>query len=387
MKYDFETIPNRRGTSSLKWDVKENELPMWIADMDFKTPDFILDKMNEIVSFGNFGYKDIPDKYFESFINWFSRRHNVKWNKEEMIFTTGVVPAISSIVRKITTVGEKVLVMEPCYNIFFNSIVNNGRFIVSSDLVYENGVYNIDFQDLEEKLSDNQVNLLILCNPQNPCGKIYTKEELAKIGELAYKHNVIVLSDEIHCDITEEGYGYTPFQSVNDINRYNSITCISASKCFSLAGLQGAIVVVPNSILRHKVRRGLNTDEVAEPNSFVCDVFSHALDNGEEYINELNKVITRNKEYAYDYILNNIKELTPVISHSLYLIWVDISKVSDDSDEFTHFLREKTGLYVVSGREYGEPGKTFIRINLATSLENVKDGMERLKQGVKLYAR
>lgn len=387
MKYDFETIPNRRGTSSIKWDVKDNELPMWIADMDFKTPDFILDKMTEIVKFGNFGYKDVPDKYFESFANWFERRHNVKWYKDEMIFTTGVVPAISSIVRKITTVGEKVLVMEPCYNIFFNSIVNNGRFIVSSDLVYENGVYNIDFQDLEEKLTDNQVNLLILCNPQNPCGKIYTKEELAKIGELAYKHNVIVLSDEIHCDITEEEYGYTPFQSVNDINRYNSITCISASKCFSLAGLQGAVVVVPDSNLRHKVKRGLNTDEVAEPNSFVCDVFSYALDNGEEYINELNKVISRNKKYAYDYILNNIKELTPVISHALYLIWVDISKVSDDSDEFTNFLREKTGLYVASGREYGEPGKTFIRINLATSLENVKDGMERLKQGVKLYAR
>lgn len=387
MKYDFETLPNRRGTSSLKWDVKDNELPMWIADMDFKTPNFILNKMNEIVNFGNFGYKDVPDKYFESFANWFERRHNVKWNKDEMIFTTGVVPAISSIVRKITTVGEKVLVMEPCYNIFFNSIVNNGRFIVSSDLVYENGVYNIDFEDLEEKLSDNQVNLLILCNPQNPCGKIYTKEELAKIGELAYKHNVIVLSDEIHCDITEEGYGYTPFQSVNDINRYNSITCISASKCFSLAGLQGAVVLVPNPNLRHKVRRGLNTDEVAEPNSFVCDVFSYALDNGEEYINELNKVISRNKKYAYDYILNDIKELTPVISHSLYLIWVDISKVSDDSDKFTSFLREKTGLYVASGKEYGEPGKTFIRINLATSLENVKDGMERLKQGVKLYAR
>ncbi len=387
MKYDFETIPNRRGTSSIKWDVKDNELPMWIADMDFKTPDFILNKMNEIVNFGNFGYKDVPNKYFESFANWFERRHNVKWNKEEMIFTTGVVPAISSIVRKITTVGEKVLVMEPCYNIFFNSIVNNGRFIVSSDLVYENGIYNIDFKDLEEKLSDNQVNLLILCNPQNPCGKIYTKEELAKIGELAYKHNVIVLSDEIHCDITEEGYGYTPFQSVNDINRYNSITCISASKCFSLAGLQGAVVVVPNSNLRHKVRRGLNTDEVAEPNSFVCDVFSYALNNGEEYINELNKVISRNKKYAYDYILNNIKELTPVISHALYLIWVDISKVSDDSDKFTSFLREKTGLYVASGKEYGEPGKTFIRINLATSSRNVKDGMERLKQGVKLYAR
>ncbi len=385
MKYDFDTIPNRRHTSSLKWDVKDHELPLWVADMDFKAPEFITNKMIEIASFANFGYKNVPDSYFDSYISWFKDRHNVEWHKEEMIFTTGVVPAISSIVRKITTVGEKILVMEPCYNIFFNSIVNNGRFILSSDLVYENNEYHIDFADLESKLSDPQVNLLILCNPQNPCGKIYTKEELALIGEIAYRHHVVVLSDEIHCDITEEGYSYTPFQSVNDINRYNSITCVSASKCFSLAGLQGACVVVPNETLRHKVNRGLNTDEVAECNSFVCDVFSTALNEGREYIDELNKVITRNKKYAYDYINNNIPSLTPVISHSLYLIWVDISNVSNDSDDFCDQLREKTSLYVASGAEYGEPGRNFIRINLATSLDIVKDAMERLKEGVKLY--
>ena len=385
MKYDFDTIPNRRHTSSLKWDIKDNEIPLWVADMDFKTPEFITNKMMEIVNFANFGYKNIPDTYFESYISWFRDRHNVVWNKEEMIFATGVVPAISSIVRKITTVGEKVLVMEPCYNIFFNSIVNNGRFILSSDLVYKNHEYHIDFIDLEKKLADPQVNLLILCNPQNPCGKIYTKEELERIGALAYKHNVVVLSDEIHCDITEPGYSYTPFQAVNDINRYNSITCVSASKCFSLAGLQGACVVVPSANLRHKVSRGLNTDEVAEANSFVCDVFSAALNEGRDYIDELNKVIQRNKDYAYDYINKNIPLLTPVISHSLYLIWVDISKVSSDSDKFCDFLRERTGLYVASGAEYGECGKTFIRINLATSLQIVVDAMERLKEGVKLY--
>lgn len=385
MKYDFDTIPNRRHTSSLKWDIKDNEIPLWVADMDFKVPEFITNKMIEIAKFGNFGYKNIPSYYFDSYINWFKDRHNIEWNKNEMIFATGVVPAISSIVRKITTVGEKVLVMEPCYNIFFNSIVNNGRFILSSDLVYENNEYHIDFTDLEAKLADPQVNLMILCNPQNPCGKIYTKEELEQIGALAYKHHVVVLSDEIHCDITDKGYSYTPFQSVNDINRYNSITCVSASKCFSLAGLQGACVVVPNEVLRYKVRRGLNTDEVAEANSFVCDVFSTALNEGRDYIDELNEVITRNKKYAYEYINKFIPSLKFVISHSLYLIWVDISSVSKDSDSFCDFLRSRTGLYVASGKEYGECGKTFIRINLATSLDIVKDAMNRLKEGVELY--
>lgn len=385
MKYDFDNLANRRHTSSLKWDVLDNELAMWVADMDFKTPKFITDKMKDIVEFSNFGYKNIPSSYFESYISWWNKRHNVKWDVSDMIFATGVVPAISSIVRKITTVGEKVLVMKPCYNIFFNSIVNNGRFILSSDLVYSNGEYSIDFKDLEEKLKDPQVNLMILCNPQNPCGKIYTKEELELIGKLAYENNVVVLSDEIHCDIVEKGYNYVPFQSVNDINRYNSITCISASKCFSLAGLQGACVVVPNKVIRHKVNRGLNTDEVAEANSFVCETFKEAFNNGEEYINELNDYIANNKKYAYDYIKNNIPQLTPVISHSLYLIWVDISKVSDDSLKFCQFLREKTGLYITEGSEYGECGKTFVRINLGTSLDYVKDGMERLKKGVELY--
>ena len=191
MKYNFDEIPNRRHTSSLKWDVLDNELPMWVADMDFKAPDFVINKLIEISQFGNFGYKNIPNSYFEAFQNWWSRRHNFKIELDWMIFATGVVPAISSIVRKVTTVGEKVLVTEPCYNIFFNSIVNNGRNILSSDLVYENNAYHLDFKDLEEKLSDPQVSLMILCNPENPVGLIWSKEELAKIGELAKNYNIV----------------------------------------------------------------------------------------------------------------------------------------------------------------------------------------------------
>jgi len=385
MKYNFDLLPNRRHTSSLKWDVLDNELPMWVADMDFYACDKIINKLKNTADFGNFGYKNIPNSYFESYKSWWKRRHNFEMDTDWMIFSTGVVPAISSIVRKITTVGEKVLVTTPCYNIFFNSIVNNGRNILASNLIYENKEYKIDWNDFESKIKDPQVSLMILCNPLNPVGKIWTKEELERIGKLAYKNNVVVLSDEIHCDIVEPGYSYIPFASVNDVNKFNSITCISASKCFSLAGLQGANVVVPNPNLRHKVWRGLNTDEVAEANSFVTLAFEEAFNNCEDWVNEMNLYVSNNKKYVKEFLENNIKELELTNSNCLYLIWVNISKISSNSEEFTSFLREKTGLYVSSGEEYGECGKEFIRINLATSLENVKDGMNRLLKGVNLF--
>ena len=384
-KYDFDNIVDRRHTSSLKWDVDDNVLPMWVADMDFKAPDFIINELKDIASFGNFGYQNIPDEYFDSYISWWDKRHNVKFLKEDMIFSTGVVPAISSIVRKITTLGEKVVLLTPCYNIFFNSIVNNGRFVLESKLLYENNTYKIDFSDLENKLKDPQVSLMILCNPNNPTGNIWSKEDLELIGKLAYENNVIVLSDEIHCDIVENGYNYIPFSSVNDINKNNSITCISASKCFSLAGLQGACVVVHNKALRHKVWRGLNTDEVAEGNAFVARTFVKAFTKGENYIIELNDYIKKNKEYCYKFISDNIKELTVVNAHSLYLMWVDISRLTNDSSYFAKFLKDNANLLITEGISYGQSGEGFIRINLGTSFDNVKKGMELLKKGVELF--
>ena len=377
--YNFDILAKRRNTNSLKWSVKENELPMWVADMDFYAPDFVTNKLSELVNVKNFGYKDVPEAYFQSFSSWWYKRHNFKFNPSDCIFSTGVVPAISSIVRKVTTVGEKVLVMEPCYNVFFNSIVNNGRFILSSNLIYKDYKYDINFKDLEEKLKDPQVSLMILCNPQNPVGRIWTRDELERIGRLAYENNVIVLSDEIHCDLVSPGKEYTPFASINDINKYNSITCISASKTFSLAGLQGACVVVFDKTLRYKVWRGINTDEVGESNSFVCETFIECFTKGETWVNELNQYIYKNKEYVYNYIEKNIKELKMIKSDALYLVWIDISRVSSDSDTFCSSLREKTGLFVSSGASYGKCGKTFIRVNLGTSLDNVKDAMERLK--------
>ena len=232
--YDFDKLTNRFGTGSLKWDVNEGQLPMWVADMDFETAPEIIQALQKRIEHGVFGYQNVTDDWYQAYQSWWNRRHQFKIEKDWLIFCTGVVPAISSIVRKVTTVGENVLVQTPVYNIFFNSIRNNGRNILESPLVYEQGEYHIDFKDLEEKLSNPQTSLFILCNPHNPIGKIWDRETLEKIGELCDRYHVIVVSDEIHCDLTDPGYEYVPFASVSDQCRENSITCIAPTKTFGI---------------------------------------------------------------------------------------------------------------------------------------------------------
>lgn len=256
MKYDFDKLTDRRGTGSLKWDVPHGELPMWVADMDFETAPEIIRALQERAVHGIFGYHVVTEDWYEAYRSWWERRHQLEMEKEWLIFCTGVVPAISSTVRKLTTVGENVLIQTPVYNIFFNSIRNNGRNVLESPLVYKNGEYSIDFADLEEKLADPQTTLMLLCNPHNPIGKIWDSETLARIGELCGKHHVLVLSDEIHCDLTDPEYRYIPFASVSRACRDNSITCLAPTKAFNLAGLQTAAVMVPNPVLRHKLNRG-----------------------------------------------------------------------------------------------------------------------------------
>ncbi len=385
MTYNFDEIVNRIDTNSYKWNVEDNELPMWVADMDFKTAPSIQEALEKRVAHGIFGYTDIPDEWAKSYINWWERRHQFKMEKDALIFCTGVVPAISSIVRKLTTPGENVLIQTPVYNIFFNSIVNNGRNVLQSPLSYDGNNYSIDFTQLEKDLSNPQTSMMILCNPHNPIGKIWDKETLSKIGELCKKYHVIVLSDEIHCDITSPNESYIPFASVSDTCKEISITCIAPTKCFNIAGIQTSAVYVYDENLRHKVWRGLNTDEVAEPNAFAIEAAIAAFDNGEEWLDALRVYIQKNKDYAKDYITKNLPELHMIDSKSTYLLWIDCRNVTNDSKELTSFIRQETGLYVSEGSQYGECGDTFIRVNIATPLSSVKEGLERLKRGIQLY--
>ena len=383
--YNFSKLTNRRNTNSLKWDVKDNELPMWVADMDFETAPEIIEALHQRVNHGIFGYNIVPDEYFQSIQNWWLKRHHYKIEKEWMMFCTGVVPAISSIVRKMTTVGENVLIQSPVYNIFYNSILNNGRHVLSSDLIYDGNEYHIDFKDLEKKLAMPQTTLMILCNPHNPIGKIWEKETLQRIGKLCAKHHVIVVSDEIHCDITAPTDEYIPFACVSPTNLMNSITCIAPTKTFNLAGLQTACIIVPNPVLFHKVNRGINTDEVAEPNSFAICATIAAFEKGEMWLNELREYIENNKQTAIHFIEQHLPYLHVVPTTATYLLWIDCSYICEDSVELVSDIRETTGLYLSDGLEYGENGKSFIRINVACPQERLNDALERLKRGIRNY--
>lgn len=386
MTYDFDTPTERRNTNSLKWDVAEGELPMWVADMDFQTAPEIREAIMKRAEHGIFGYSVIPDAWYEAYIQWWKMRHGYTMERDWLIFCTGVVPAISSIVRKLTTPAEKVLIQTPVYNIFFNSILNNGRQVLESPLRYDGKEYRIDFADLEEKLSDPQTALMILCNPHNPTGKIWDRQTLEKIGALCSRHHVTVVSDEIHCDLTDPEESYVPFASVSETCRQISITCMAPTKAFNLAGLQTAAVSVPDEVLRHKVWRALNTDEAAEPNAFAVEAAVAAFTRGADWLDALRDYLYENKKLAEAYIEKEIPDVRAVASQATYLLWLDCSGLIGCGREAAGFLRRETGLYLSEGSQYGGNGADFLRMNIACPRAVLKDGLERLKNGLAAYS-
>lgn len=387
MNYNFDLPTDRRGTYSLKWDVAANELPMWVADMDFETAPEIKEAIQKRAGHGVFGYTVVPEEWYRAIEDWWQVRHHFHMEKEWMIFCTGVVPAISSIVRKMTTVGEKIVLLTPVYNIFFNSIVNNGRYVLECPLRYENGEYSIDFCELEAKLADPQTSMMLFCNPHNPVGKIWDRHTMEKIGELCRKYHVLVVSDEIHCDLTDPEKEYVPFAAVSEKCRDNSITCIASTKTFNLAGLQTAAVIAPDGHLRHKVWRGLNTDEAAEPNVFAMSAAIAAWRNGAPWLEELRKYLYENKREAAEFLGTQIPEVSLVSSEATYLLWIDCRRITEKDVELKDFLRRETGLYLCEGSEYGKAGEGFLRMNAACPRERLKDGLMRLKRGIEAFVR
>lgn len=385
MKYDFDSVIDRHGTGSLKWDVKEGELPMWVADMDFRTAPEIVEAIAKRVEHGVYGYSVMPEEWYRAYIGWWERRHGLAMERDGLIFCTGVVPAISSVVRKLTTPAEKVLIQTPVYGVFFNCILNNGRQVIENPLSYDGQEYSIDFEDLEEKLSDPQTSLMILCNPHNPIGKIWDRETLAKIGALCKKHNVTVLADEIHCDLTDPNREYVPFASVNEECRDISVTAVAPTKTFNLAGLQTAAVYVHDKVLWHKVWRGLNTDEVAEPNAFAVTAAVAAFTEGEEWLKQLNGYIAGNKAVVREFLQSELPQVKPVPSQATYLLWLDCTEVTDDAKKLAEFIRRETGLFLSHGNQFGGNGNRFLRMNIACPKVVLKDGLERLKTAVDKY--
>lgn len=387
MLFDFDKITDRRHSGSLKWNVGENELPMWVADMDFETCPAIKEAVVKRAETGIYGYTEPDENWFQAYISFFKRRHNFEIKKEWLLFSTGVVPTISSSVRKLTKEGDNVVVTPPVYNIFYNSIINNHRVPLEVPLIEENGRYSLDYSSLEAAFAKKETSLFILCNPENPVGRIWKKEELAKIGELAKKYNVIVLSDEIHGEITRPGFSYIPFLSVNETNKEVGFAAISVTKAFNLAGIQTSAIVIANDRIRALVNRQINTDEVAEGNIFSYLAATAALNEGEQWLDELREYLFTNRDIAESFLEKSIPSLSYAKADATYLLWIDARKVCKDSDELAHFLREKTGLFLSSGKVYGTTSNGFLRMNLACPKAVLLDGLERLKRGIEFYSK
>ena len=384
-KFDFVNAPDRSNTDSVKWHVKKGDLPMSIADMDFKTAPEIIVAMKRKVDLGVFGYEWPEDDYFKAVADWYEKEHGHRPQQEWLIFTTGVVPAISAIVRRVSHIGDNVLVQAPVYNVFYNSIENNGRHVLSNDLQFDGENYAINWDDLEQKLALPLTTLMIFCNPHNPIGKVWTQEEVQKVAELCYQHHVILLSDEIHGDLVRKGPDYTPTFSVNGPARENVISLVSPSKTFNVAALHAATAIVPNSNLRAMVNRGLNSDEVAEPNLLAIPGTIAAYEHGHNWLEALIKQLNVNFTYAEEFINKNLPQVKVVTGAATYLIWLDVSQISSDSQKLAEYLEKTTGLVLSPGSIYRGNGHDFLRMNLACPLTMVKDGLERLKVGLTEY--
>jgi len=383
--YNFDELIDRRESGCSKWSGPSDELPMWVADMDFQAAPPIRKALQGCLDHGVFGYFDIPDSWADAYANWWERRHHFTMDKEQLIFTTGIVPALSTAVRKLTDPAEKVLVQTPCYNIFFNSIVNNGRYVVESPLKYDGLHYEVDWEGLESQLSDPQVRLMILCNPHNPVGKIWDRETLAKIGELCAKYHVTVFSDEIHCDLTAPGTEYIPFASVSETCKQISVIGIAPTKTFNLAGLHTAAVYSENPLLRHKMWRGLNTDEVAEPNAFAIAATLAAFNESEDWLEELRDYVWENKKWLTAQLNQAFPKIKAENSDATYLLWLDCSAIIPDTTDFCNYMRQNHGLRLAAGDSYGTCGAGFIRWNLAAPRSRVEEGFKRFQNAVQAY--
>ena len=387
MKYDFDEIIDRRGTNCVKWDSAENPdvLPMWVADMDFRTAPPIIEALSRRVDHGVFGYTRVPQSYYEAVTGWFSRRHGWNIDKDWIIYTSGVVPALSAVIKALTVPGDKVLIQTPVYNCFFSSIRNNGCEIVESPLVYADNTYSIDFEDLERKASDPKVKAMILCNPHNPAGRVWSRDELIRIGEICIRHDVVVIADEIHCELVMPGYEYTPFASISEEFSRHSVSCVSPSKAFNIAGLQIANIVCADAGRRAKIDRAININEVCDVNPFGVIALQSAYNEGAEWLDQLLEYINGNYEYMRRFCEEHLPDFPITKLEGTYLVWMDCRKFGMTSAELEKRLIEEAGLWLNAGTMYGKDGEGFMRWNIACPRARMIEGLKRFEKFAKNF--
>lgn len=387
MEYDFSRPTERRGTDSYKWDSapEADIIPLWVADMDFETFSGITEALQRRVAHGIFGYTRVPEAYYEAVCNWFGKRHGWHINREDIIYTSGVVPAVSAVIKALTLPGDQVIVQGPVYNCFFSSIRNNGCEMVSNSLIYnkEELRYEIDFDDLERKLAHERARLMLICNPHNPGGRVWTRDELTRVAELCHKYGVRVVSDEIHCELTLYDNEYVPFGSLPDELSHGSITCCSPSKAFNTAGLQIANIVCRDAEVRNRIDRAININEVCDVNPFGVIALQAAYsDEGYEWLTQLRAYISSNYDLLRERFARELPKCKVMRMEGTYLAWIDCSELHISSDEIEEMLMHENKVWVNAGSMYGAEGAAFIRINMACTSELLNEGITRIVNGL-----
>lgn len=385
---NFDEIIDRKNTNSLKYDFAkergrdEDILPLWVADMDFRTAQPILDALHKTVEHGIFGYSEAKEPYFNALCGWFLKYYN--WNIEQkwVTKTPGIVYAIGVAIQSFTKEGDAVLIQQPVYYPFAETITANNRKLVNNQLHYENGVYTIDFEDFEQKIVDNNVKLFLLCSPHNPVGRVWRRKELLKLGEICLKHNVLVVSDEIHCDFTYEGHPHIPFASLSDAFAENSITCTAPTKTFNLAGLQISNILIPNPAIRRKFRDGLDATGYSQCNVMGLVACQAAYEKGEEWYLALKKYLAENLDYARTFIRTRLPKIKLIEPEGTYLIWLDCSGLGLNVRELEDLVAKKAKLWLDGGFIFGKESEQFQRINIACPRSTLQRALEQLESAV-----
>ncbi len=376
--FDFET--ERRGTGSMKWDGKGDAadvIQLWVADMDFRTAPAVTEAVTRRAESGIFGYVNVDESYYDALVNWFRERHGWEIDRKRVIYTPGVVPALSAIIKALTRPGEGVILQTPTYNCFFSSVRNNGCKMLENPLVREETpsgfTYRIDYDHLERIASLPEAKLLILCNPQNPTGRIWRRDELERVRDICRRHDVMVISDEIHCELVHPGAGpYIPYATVDD----RAIVCCSPSKAFNTAGLQISNIISPDPDVQAKIDRAVNDNEVCDVNPFGVAGLQAAYNRGGEWLDALNDYLADNYRMLREAFASRLPKVKVCDSEGTYLSWVDVSPLGLTGDEAAAILLEKARVRVSSGAIYG--GENFIRINYACPARRLKRALDAI---------
>lgn len=387
-KYNFDEKVDRRGTSCLKYDFgmkrkgRDDLLPLWVADMDFKLPQEILEDLHKRIDHGIFGYTDLDESYHAAVDRWFYAHHGYHVDMNTLTVGCGVVYGLATGVNAFTKEGDAILIQQPVYYPFREVIEDNGRTFVNNQLHYENGAYTIDFEDFEKKIVENNVKVFIFCNPHNPVGRVWTKEELEKIGDICLRHDVVIMDDEIHCDFIYPGHKFVSFMNLDEKYRKNLVLYTSPSKTFNVAGLQPANIIIPDEKLRAAYRKANSAAGYSQGNLMGMEAVKAVYTKGDEWVKELVEYITGNMEYVRAFVKTNFPKAHFVEPEGTYLIWIDFSGYGFTDEELEHIMVEEAKLWLDCGIVFGQETAQFERFNIACPRATVVQAFEQLKQAL-----